>query len=188
MSNYFYITESVGKQSNAAKIFILLISALFCLVPGPPSDVEVFPFAEYILVTWKPPKEPNGVITGYRVGSAKYVGSQSQDVDVTLEEVGASVRRFLLSDQEELSDYVIEIQAKTEPGWGESLRKTTSTVKMSGKSYNVNVMSFSRKVVPFQQVILEQFSIECCKTKLWKIVELRLFPFDLWPVHEACGT
>ena len=188
MSNYFYITESVGKQSNAAKIFILLISALFCLVPWPPSDVEVFPFAEYILVTWKPPEEPNGVITGYRVGSAKYVGSQSQDVDVTLEEVGASKRRFLLSNQEELSDYVIKIQAKTLPGWGESLRKTTSTVKMSGKSYNVNVISFSRKVVPFQRVILEQFSIECCKTKLWKIVELRLFPFDLWPVHEACGT
>ena len=134
MPNSLYITESVGKQCNAAKIFILLSSALFCLVPGPPSDVEVYPFAEYILVTWKPPEEPNGVITQYRVGSANYVGSQSQDVDVALEEVAASSRRLLLSEQEELSDYVVEIQAKTAPGWGESLRKTTRTVKMSGKS------------------------------------------------------
>ena len=134
MPNSFYITESIVKQCNAAKIFILLSSALFCLVPGPPSDVEVYPFAEYILVTWKPPEEPNGVITQYRVGSAKYVGSQSQNVDVALDEVAASASRFLLSEQEELSDYVVEIQAKTAPGWGESLRKTTSTVKMSGKS------------------------------------------------------
>ena len=51
-----------------------------------------------------------------------------------LKEVGASARRFLLSEQEELSDYVVEIQAKTAQGWGESLRKTTSTVKKSGKS------------------------------------------------------
>ena len=134
MPSSFYITESVGKHCNAPKIFILLSSALFCLVPGPPSDVEVYAFAEYILVTWKPPKEPNGVITQYRVGSAKYVGSQSQDVKVDQKEVDPSARRFLLSEQEESSDYVIKIEAKTAPGWGESLRKTTSTIKKSGKS------------------------------------------------------
>ena len=94
----------------------------------------MYPFAEYILVTWTPPEEPNGVITQYRVGSAKYVGSQSQDVDVELTEVGAAERRYLLSGQEELSDYVIEVLAKTSPGWGESVRRTTSTVEKSGKS------------------------------------------------------
>ena len=106
----------------------------FCLVPGPPSDVEVYAFAEYILVTWTPPEEPNGVITGYQAGSAKYTGSQYQDVDVVLTEVGADERRYLLSEQEELSDYVVELQAKTSPGWGPSVRKRTSTVKKSGKS------------------------------------------------------
>ena len=106
----------------------------FFFFPGPPSDVTVYPFAEYILVTWTPPEEPNGVITQYRVGSAKYVGSQAQDVDVELIEVGAAERRYLLSGQEELSDYVVELQAKTSPGWGESVRRTTSTVEKSGKS------------------------------------------------------
>lgn len=100
-------------------------------VPGPPSDIEVYPFAEYILVTWKPPEEPNGVITGYQVGSAEYTGSQFQDINVDMTEVGAGERRHLLSGQKELSDYVIEMRAKTAPGWGESVRKTTSTVKMS---------------------------------------------------------
>jgi len=94
----------------------------------------VFPFAEYILVTWKPPEEPNGIITGYQAGSAKYTGSQFKDVNVALKEVGAEKRRYLLSEQEELSDYVVEIRAKTAPGWGQSVRKTTSTVKKSRKS------------------------------------------------------
>ena len=96
--------------------------------------MEVYPFAVYILVTWKPPEEPNGVITGYRVGSAKYTGSQFKDVNVQPNEVGANERRYLLSDQEELSNYVIKMEAETAPGWGESVRKTTSTIKMSGKS------------------------------------------------------
>jgi len=135
MPDSFYVTKSGGKQCSTVKIFILLSSVIvFCLVPGPPSDIEVYPFAEYILVTWKPPEEPNGVITTYQVGSAEYTGSQFQDINVDMTEVGAGERRHLLSGQKELSDYVIEMRAKTAPGWGESVRKTTSTVKMSGKS------------------------------------------------------
>ena len=49
------------------------------------------------------------------------------------------------------------------------------------------ILLISRNLVPFLHVIMEQFSIECCNTKLWKIVELRVFPFDLWPMREACG-
>ena len=107
---------------------------VFCLVPGPPSDVTVYAFAKYILVTWDPPKEPNGVITGYQVGSAEYQGSQPQGVTVDMTPLAADKRRYLLSEQVPLSDYVVEIQAKTAPGWGESVRQTARTVKMSGKS------------------------------------------------------
>ena len=129
---------------------MLLSNAVVCLVPGPPSDVEVYAFAEYILVTWTPPEEPNGIITGYQVGSAKYAGSQSQSVPVVLTPLNADKRRYLLSDQEELSDYVVEIQAKTEPGWGDSVRKMTRTVRMSGKSLrSVKVNSIVCKVDPF---------------------------------------
>ena len=106
----------------------------FCSVPGPPSNVQVYAFAEYILVTWEPPAEPNGVITKYRVGSKDYQGSASQDIDVEKKEVPPEQRRYLLADQKELTDYVVETQAETDPGWGESVRKTTRTVKMSRKS------------------------------------------------------
>ncbi|KAL9959377.1 hypothetical protein ACROYT_G032696 [Oculina patagonica] len=101
-------------------------------VPGPPSDVEVYAFAEYILVTWEKPTEPNGVITNYRVGSAEFPGSEPQGVVVDEKtELESDARRYLLSNQKELTDYVVETQAKTSPGWGESVRKTTRTVKMS---------------------------------------------------------
>lgn len=111
-------------------IFIVL-----CSVPGPPSDVEVYAFAEYILVTWEPPTEPNGVITKYQVGSAEFPGSEPQGVVVDEKtELEPEVRRYLLGKQKELTDYVVETEAKTNPGWGESVRKTTRTVKMSGKA------------------------------------------------------
>lgn len=97
--------------------------------------MEVFAFAEYILVTWEKPTEPNGVITNYQVGSAEFPGSEPQGVVVDdKKELGSDARRYLLSDQKELTDYVVETQAKTSPGWGESVRKTTRTVKMSGKT------------------------------------------------------
>lgn len=172
MLNYFHITESGVKQCNTVKIFILLNNVIvFCLAPGPPSDVKVYAFAEYILVTWDLPEEPNGVITGYRVGSAEYQGSQPQGVTVDMTQVAADTRRYLLAEQKELSDYVVEIQAQTGPGWGESVRKTTRTVKLSGKSLKyVKVNSSACKVGPFQHVIIEQFSVECRKPsycKLW---------------------
>lgn len=85
-------------------------------------------------MTWEPPTEPNGVITKYRVGSEEYQGSASRDIVVEKKEVPPEQRRYLLDDQKELTDYVVETQAQTNPGWGESLRKTTRTVKMSRKS------------------------------------------------------
>ena len=64
---------------------------VFIVEPGQPSEVNVYAFAKYILVTWEPPLEPNGIITKYRVGSA--VNTGSEDVVVDKEEVGNSVRR-----------------------------------------------------------------------------------------------
>ncbi|XP_022804608.1 fibronectin type III domain-containing protein-like [Stylophora pistillata] len=104
------------------------------IFPGPPSDVKVYPFALYILVTWKPPVKPNGIITNYRTGSAKYEGSDPKDTPVKMTELEASKRRYLIGKevkQEELTNYVVEIQAKTEPGNGASVRILTKTVKVS---------------------------------------------------------
>ncbi|PFX12631.1 Neural cell adhesion molecule L1 [Stylophora pistillata] len=104
-------------------------------VPGPPSDVKVYPFALYILVTWKPPVEPNGIIKNYQAGSAKFKGSEPKDTPVEMTELETSKRRYLIGKevkQEELTNYVVEIQAKTEPGYGASVRIPTKTVKVSG--------------------------------------------------------
>lgn len=96
--------------------------------------MKVYSFALYILVTWEPPVEPNGIITNYRTGSAKYEGSEPKDTPVEMTELEASKRRYLIGKevkQEELTNYVVEIQAKTEPGYGESVRIPTKTVKVS---------------------------------------------------------
>ena len=104
------------------------------LAPGPPSDVQVYAFAKYILVTWKAPSEPNGVITKYRLGSKQYPGSQpADDLVVDTEEVSAGVYRKLLGGQTPEKNYVVEIQAQTSKGWGEKVKKTTTTVKYAGK-------------------------------------------------------
>lgn len=100
-------------------------------VPGRPADVKVFAFALYILITWKPPTEPNGIITNYQAGSAKYTGSEPKDTPVEMTQLAASKRRHLIGQQEELTNYVVEIRAKTEPGYGESVRIATRTVKIS---------------------------------------------------------
>ena len=102
--------------------------------------MKVYSFALYILVTWEPPVEPNGIITNYRTGSAKYEGSEPKDTLVEMTELEASKRRYLIGKevkQEELTNYVVEIQAKTEPGYGESVRIPTKTVKVSGKSRQI---------------------------------------------------
>ena len=105
--------------------------------PGRPSDVQVYAFAKYILVTWKAPLEPNGIITKYRVGSNQYPGSQpADDLAVDMQEVSAGVYRKLLGDQTPEKNYIVEIQAQTSVGWGQKIRETSQTVKFARKLDN----------------------------------------------------
>ena len=94
--------------------------------------MQVFVFAKYILVTWQPPSEPNGVITDYRVGTETYTGSQPTEVTVNMQETGVEARRKLLRDLEPETNYVVEMQAATSKGWGTSFRKTDKTVAWAG--------------------------------------------------------
>ena len=104
------------------------------VAPGRPSDVQVYAFAKYILVTWKAPLEPNGIITKYRVGSKEYPGSQpADDLAVNAQEVSAAVNRKLLGNHTPEKNYVVEIEARTRKGWGQKFKKTTATVKYAGK-------------------------------------------------------
>lgn len=101
--------------------------------PGPPSDVQIDAFGEYVLVAWKPPKEPNGIITNYQVGSAEYNGSFPELVPVAMETVGPNVFKKLLGNKKFEKSYVVEVRAQTSKGWGKSARTTTRTIKRSGE-------------------------------------------------------
>ena len=107
-------------------------SSFFDSEPGPLSNVQVFAFAKYILVTWQPPSEPNGVITNYRVGTETYTGPQPTEVIVNMEETGLVPRRKVLGNLEPETNYVVEMQAATSKGWGTSLRRTEKTVAWAG--------------------------------------------------------
>ena len=76
------------------------------------------------------------MITKYQVGSAQYEGSQpSDDLQLSWQEVGPGVFRKLLENQTPERNYVVEIQAETSKGWGDKVRKTTSTVKYARKYF-----------------------------------------------------
>ena len=104
-------------------------------VPGPPSNLQIFPFGEYLLVTWTPPKEPNGIITNYQVGSAEYGALPPESVEVTMETVDTNVLTKLLRNKRFETSYVVELRARTSKGWGASLRTTTRTMKKSGEKF-----------------------------------------------------
>ena len=119
--------RSFQSQLNCHFLFLLL-------EPGPPSQVNVYAFAKYIMVTWKAPVEPNGVITKYRVRSAPYEGSQpSDDLQVSWQEFGPGVFRKLMDNQTPERNYVVQIQAQTSKGWGDKVRNTTRTVAYARK-------------------------------------------------------
>lgn len=113
--------------------FFLTDEFLFYVEPGPPTKINVYPFDKYILVRWQPPLEPNGILTSYRVGSKAYTNFEPEDVEVEMQEVGALVLMKLLEKRKPETNYVVEIQAQTSRGWGTSVRKTTRTVKWTGK-------------------------------------------------------
>ena len=46
---------------------LLIICALLCIAPGPVSNLTVTPNFTFIVLTWSPPQEPNGVIISYEV-------------------------------------------------------------------------------------------------------------------------
>ncbi|RMX60520.1 hypothetical protein pdam_00001439 [Pocillopora damicornis] len=108
--------------------------------PGPPSDVFIDAFGEVLLIRWTPPQEPNGIISGYRVGWAEYDVSSPESVVLSMEEVEVTVRTILLKNKKSETSYVVEVQAKTSKGWGRAPAKPLKpTVKqIPGKNaFNV---------------------------------------------------
>lgn len=84
-------------------------------------------------MTWKPPKDPNGIIMNYQVRSAEYNASSPDTASVTMQNVGPGVFKKLLGSLSFEKSYVVEVRAKTTKGWGESARTITTTIKKSGE-------------------------------------------------------
>ena len=91
--------------------------------PGKPEHVNDEPYGRYINLTWQPPSEPNGVITGYVVAITN--GS-----NITLD---GSARMYIFEDLKPLKDYVVSITAKTSAGPGTIVSKMVTTTEMRGR-------------------------------------------------------
>ena len=130
---YQIVFENCIKEL-VVRIYSNMLSDLLS-VPGPPSNVQIIPFGEYLLITWTPPKEPNGIITNYQVGSAEYSTVSPESVTVIMETVDPNVFKKLLSNERFETSYVVELRARTSKGWGASSRTTTRTMKKSGEKF-----------------------------------------------------
>ena len=85
-------------------------------VPGPPSSVYFPEVTEMSArIAWSEPREPNGVITGYRVS----YDLRSSLVSTTSDDSLSAVRRdYRVTGLTSYRYYVFTVAAKTRSGWG----------------------------------------------------------------------
>ncbi len=84
--------------------------------PGPPEQLRAAAASPHeILVTWKPPSEPNGVITGYILHYRKSMDGSSSQHEFNL---NADANSQTLHGLEVGKEYEIWINAKTRIGTG----------------------------------------------------------------------
>ena len=119
-------------------------------VPGPPSKVKVYAFGKYILLTWAPPLEENGLITGYELGAVKYQTSQNVPKVPRDTKMKPNDFRALLSDLDFKTKYAVEIVAKTSIGEGPAVKELTSTIEKSGTVLHSLVQVYSHTVKPMK--------------------------------------
>ncbi|PVD38929.1 hypothetical protein C0Q70_01554 [Pomacea canaliculata] len=84
-------------------------------VPGPPIIIY-FPNVTYTsaVVVWNPPKEPNGIITQYKVSYRKQRATTDEN-EVLVE---PNYREYGVDNLEREVVYVFSVTAKTQKGWG----------------------------------------------------------------------
>ncbi|CAH1268400.1 PTPRT [Branchiostoma lanceolatum] len=99
-------------------------------VPGMPDDLTVTTTKNSIVVQWKPPLQPNGVIQGYKV-SCKGLASHDPDYDPAKDvypvEKLATEFHHVFEGLYSGTDYAITIRARTKKGYGDTAFKNCST-------------------------------------------------------------
>ncbi len=85
-------------------------------VPGPPGQLRAAAASPHqILVTWKPPSEPNGMITGYILHYRKSMDGSSSQHEFPLD---SNISSQTLHGLEVGKEYEIWINAQTKIGTG----------------------------------------------------------------------
>jgi hypothetical protein len=100
--------------------------------PGPPEHLKVTRYGRYLNMTWKPPVETNGVITGY-------VLSITNGTNITVDK---TARAYLFKNLKPLTDYVVNINAKTSAGVGDTEWKMVSTTETRGIRYRILLVRY----------------------------------------------
>jgi len=83
-------------------------------VPGPPSSVY-FPYVSEFSarIAWRDPREPNGVVVGYRVAYGLDFSPTSSD-----DSLPASRRDYQVTGLKAFRFYQFAVTARTQSGWG----------------------------------------------------------------------
>ena len=93
--------------------------------PGIPYNIRATPYGKYIKLEWEEPRQPNGIITGYKV-------SIDQDANPRSKELGASARKYVFGGLKPTKKYYLYIQAKTNNVYGEKDTVPVTTLALQG--------------------------------------------------------
>lgn len=103
-------------------------------MPGPPIIIY-FPNVTYTsaVVVWNPPKEPNGIITQYKVSYRKQRATTDEN-EVLVE---PNYREYGVDNLEREVVYVFSVTAKTQKGWGTPASVEVLTMLNRGNFYHI---------------------------------------------------
>ena len=80
-------------------------------------------------MVWEPPREPNGVITGYRVAyGERMIPPNPQTYTIVDDLLGPDRRSFEVFNLERNTYYMFAVTAKTRLGWGEPAELEVYTI------------------------------------------------------------
>jgi len=108
---------------------------LLCTVPGPPSSVY-FPEVTTVSVriAWSEPREPNGMITGYRVAYGLHSSMLLSD-----DSVSASHRHYRVTGLSRYQQYLFTVAAKTRSGWGDEASVVVYTTSYRSELVHLSI-------------------------------------------------
>ncbi|XP_014677223.1 PREDICTED: Down syndrome cell adhesion molecule-like protein 1 homolog [Priapulus caudatus] len=93
-------------------------------VPGQPGDIKALPMGpSAIIVAWRPPLHPNGIITKYTI-RMKYKEEKKRKEEIM---VSAEQLSHVIKDLQQNYDYAFSVTSSTVVGEGEATRSVTAS-------------------------------------------------------------